>query len=537
MSFKRTLKIIFCSIALIMNMPENLYPQSGKSGGNLFQSDNYENLLLNSGAIPQRFSAIPVLKLNQWNTVFETEGCGLITHIWVTFPFRDKMLGRRNLLKISWDDEPEPSVLVPLSDFFGIPFGYTGHEYQLNSEYLVVAPNNGLNSYFKMPFSKRAKIEIFPEQLESGGGFYIQIDYYRFPDGLPEEFEGLRFHSAFRYENPTEKYGRNYLFLDATGKGLVIGVSFGIEVIYPQSDAWFHGGGDTFFIDGETNPTLLHGIGAEDFFGHSWGVGLREFQSPSFGNPLKEFDVNGELRRLSLYRFFVNDPIPFYSSIRGVIGALGNNYSSVAYWYQTEPHKKFFDIPGSGNMLPESIAPYGTYDIADTSAREWLLLAPFKIDDDNPFETERSFESAETGNEVFHYISRGKPTVTDGNKIKVTWTLRKAVHNFIDFNEIARPAVKNIALPTHVLGYALCYEECSEETDARMFIGFDDDIALRLNNEIIFTGSHSNGFSEENFPVKLKKGKNRILIKLSNFDNTNWRAWIFSFRIERPNPQ
>lgn len=506
--------------------------QDIEAGNLLLNSNQSIKELLDAGATLKRFSAIPKLVKDVWNTLFETEGPGLITHIWFTFPIRDKMLGRRSLLRITWDDEPEPSVLVPLSDFFGIPFGYTGNEFQIDTDYLVVAPNNGLNSYFKMPFAEKAKIEIFPEQLESGGGFYTQVDYYKYSEELPDEFDNLRFHSAFRYENPTERYGRNYLFLDASGKGILAGVTFGIEINYPQVDAWYHGGGDTFFIDGETQPSVLHGIGAEDFFGHSWGVGTQQFQSHSIGNPLKEFDPNGELKRMVLYRFFKNDPITFYSSIRGVIGALGNNYSSVVYWYQTEPHKIFFNIPPADERMPNSIAVYGKYDIKETGSREWLLLAPFLIDENNPFEKEHLFETIETGKEEFVYTSKGKPTLPGGNIINVKWTAKKAHHNFIDFNEIARPAVMYIALPTHVMGYALCYEECSEEKDVNFYFGFDDDAAVRVNENIVYGGSHNNGFEEECFPVKLKKGKNRILIKLSNFDNTNWRAWIFSFRIE-----
>ena len=32
--------------------------------------------------------------------------------------------------------------------------------------------------------------------------------------------------------------------------------------------------------------------------------------------------------------------------------------------------------------------------------------------------------------------------------------------------------------------------------------------------------------------IKLKKGKNRILVKLSNYGNTTWKLWAFSFRLE-----
>ncbi|MFC2084979.1 glycoside hydrolase family 172 protein [Bacteroidota bacterium] len=529
----RTLqKILFLSLLFLVCIFTHQFIAQNNNPNPQINFSQDMNELLESGAVPQRYSAIPRLTKGEWNTLFETEGPGLITHIWMTFPFRDSLLGRRNLIRIYWDDEEEPSVTAPLTDYFGIPLGHTGYEFPLNSYYLVITPNNGLNSYFKMPFAKKAKFEIFPDQIESGAGFYIQVDYYKFPDQLPEDYKDLRFHAAFRFENPCEKYGKNYLFLDAVGKGIFLGVTFGVEMHYPQPDNWVHGGGDSFFIDGEKNPALLHGIGAEDFFGHSWGEGLQQFQSLSVGVPYKQFDEDGILQKLAFYRFFVHDPVPFHSSIRGVLGALGNNYSSVAYWYQTEPHTPFFNVPGSTERMPNSIAHRGTYDIKSGSERTWKILAPFRIDEENPFEKERALESSETGEEEFLYETRGIPTMPGGDTVNVNWTNQTAYHNFVDFNEIARPPIRYIALPIRVLGYASYYEECSEYKEVIAFLGFDDEASVRINDEIVFHGSHQNGFKEVSIPVKLKKGKNRILIKQSNYDNATWRAWVFSFRIE-----
>jgi hypothetical protein len=487
--------------------------------------------LLRSQAKPCRYSLTPSLKEGQWNTIFEADGAGMITHIWFTFPGRDKMLGRRNLIRMFWDGEKEPSVVAPLSDFFGLPFGFTGAEYKISSKYIVIAPNNGLNCYFKMPFAKGAKIEIFPEQLQSGGGFYFQADYLKFPEELPAEYKDLRFHSQFRFENPCENYGRNYLFLDATGKGIFLGVTFGIQINYPKLDSWYHGGGDSIFIDGEKNPTVLHGIGAEDFFGHSWGV--QEFQSPYIGTPYKELDKDGNRKKYALYRFFVEDPVVFQHSIRAVLGAMANNYSSVAYWYQTKPHKKFFEVPKADLRMPDSQAKYGTYDIEPENAREWKLLAPFLMNKNNPFNKVNLFELKETGKEQHTFVwLYGKPTVPDGNKIEVKWTPQKAYHNFIDFNLIARPATKAIATLSNVVGYALRYEQCEKEKNAVIYAGFDDDIVIRVNDKVVMKSSHPKGFEEEACKVRLKKGKNRILVKLSNHFNTTWKLWAFSFRIE-----
>ncbi len=487
--------------------------------------------LLAQQAKPARCSLTPELKEGQWSTLFEADGPGMITHIWFTFPTRDKMLGRRNLIRMFWDGEKEPSVVAPLSDFFCVPFGFTGTEYKINSKYIVIAPNNGFNCYFRMPFAKSAKIEIFPEQIQSGGGFYFQADYLKFPKELPAEYKDLRFHAQFRFENPCENYGRNYLFLDAAGKGMLLGATFGIQINYPKLDSWYHGGGDSIFIDGEENPAVLHGIGAEDFFGHSWGTA--EFQSPYIGTAYQETDKDGKLQRLALYRFFVEDPVVFQHSIRAVLGALGNNHSSVAYWYQTEPHKKFFEVPKADLRMPDSVAKYGTYNVEAANACEWKLLTPFHINEAEPFSKVRAFEEKETGQEKYTFIwPFREPTVPDGNKIEVQWVSQKAYHNFIDLNVISRPAVRTIGLPFNVAGYALRYEECANDRDAVIHVGFDDDIEVRVNDNIVMKGSHPKGFSEESCKVRLNKGRNRILVKTSNYLNTTWKLWAFSFRME-----
>lgn len=499
----------------------------------LYASDNqFENTLifLETGAQSQRVSMLPDLKKGEWNTLFDVEGPGMITHMWFTFPPRDTLLGKRNLLRIYWDNEERPSVEAPLGDFFGVPFGFTGAEFRINSRYIIDAPNNGLNCYFKMPFSKHAKIELFAEQPASSGGFYFQADYYKFSNHLPEDYKNLRFHAQFRFENPCDNYGKNYLFLDAAGKGFLAGVTFGIETNQPELDSWYHGGGDMIYIDGETTPAILHGIGAEDFFGHSWGV--KDFQSSSIGTPYFELNDDKTVKRVALYRFFEKDPIFFQTSLRAVLGALGNCYSSVAYWYQSEPHVPFFDVERAHNRNPGDTARYGTYDIEENNSIEWKLLAPFRVDAINPFEKEQPFEINPLGDENFIYTSTGKPTRPDGNMIKVHWISQKAYHNFIDFNTVARPAVYTIFLQTKVFGYAFSAVESNEEKNVVFHVGFDDDIIIRVNGEIVYKGSHTNGFVNESFPVHLRKGKNPVLIKLSNYDNTTWRSWAFSFRME-----
>jgi hypothetical protein len=485
---------------------------------------------LAAGARSHRVSAIPDLCAGEWNTLLDVDGPGMITHLWFTFPRSDRLLGRRNLLRFFWDDEAEPSVVAPLSDFFGLPFGFTGTEYQLKSRYLVVAPNNGLNCYFRMPFARRARVEIFPDQLQSGGGFYFQADHYSFDHGLPACCGDLRFHAQFRLENPCEAYGRNYLFLAATGQGLLLGATCGIQVQEPRLDSWYHGGGDTILIDGEDKPGVLHGIGAEDFFGHSWGVD--EFQSPAVGTPWRQTGESGGADRVSLYRFFLDDPVPFRTSIRGVLGAMNNAHSSVAYWYQSEPHVPFFAVPPADKRLPDSSVPYGRFDLDPGGGVAWRLLAPFALDTEHPFEAELPLEQHESGAEIAALHVDGHATRSDGNELSVGWTAQIAQHHFVDFHTVARPAVRTIRLLTGVVGYAVAYVESEQIQDVRLHVGFDDEIRVRVNSDVVLSRSHDRGFELATCVAHLVPGTNRIFVKLSNHDNHTWRYWGFCLRWE-----
>jgi hypothetical protein len=59
----------------------------------------------------------------------------------------------------------------------------------------------------------------------------------------------------------------------------------------------------------------------------------------------------------SLYRFHLDSPIPFTKSLRATIehghaNHRSDNYYSVAYWYQTEPHAAFAALPTVDERIP-----------------------------------------------------------------------------------------------------------------------------------------------------------------------------------------
>ncbi len=80
-------------------------------------------------------------------TLANVAGPGVVTQFWCTISSRDPYFLRRIVLRMYWDGENNPSVEVPIGDFFG-----TGFEYKQHISQFVGMSSGGYYSYFPMPF-------------------------------------------------------------------------------------------------------------------------------------------------------------------------------------------------------------------------------------------------------------------------------------------------------------------------------------------------------------------------------------------------
>src|SRR5699024_1387085 len=93
------------------------------------------------------------IKAGQTDTLANIDGPGAIKQIWMT----PTGTWRDEILRIYWDGEDEPSVEVPLGDFFAMGW----HDFhQISSLAVAVNPGSGLNSYWVMPFRKHCTITL-----------------------------------------------------------------------------------------------------------------------------------------------------------------------------------------------------------------------------------------------------------------------------------------------------------------------------------------------------------------------------------------
>jgi len=280
-------------------------------------------------------------------------GPGAITHIWMT----QRNHYRECLLKITWDNASQPSVMVPLGDFFGLGHGIVNSYQSL----LFTASTNynnqfnqgcALNCYARMPFSERAVVELVNESAEKHGQyFYIDTEAYDKP--LPD---AGYFHAEFRRTNPFGGWGHeirvntpeanivnlgrqawanNYIILDTQGRGQYIGCNLSVTNF---QGTWWGEGDDMIWVDGYKWPPDLHGTGSEDYLNQAWGM-----QSNAFlrnGSSIHETQTKGYQ---TSYVLHVENPVRFRKQIKVTIehghgNHLANEMSSVAYWYADRPY-------------------------------------------------------------------------------------------------------------------------------------------------------------------------------------------------------
>jgi hypothetical protein len=273
-------------------------------------------------------------------------GPGVIVQFWVTIGAKDKYFLRRLLLRMYWDGEQNPSVEVPIGDFFG-----TGFQYKHFVTPYIGMSSGGYYSYFPMPFQKSARIEVVNQTGAEVNSFYYHIDYQKLEK--PLEPEVAYFHSQWHRDvRTTDK--SNYVVLEAEGEGHFVGLNMSMQSY--DGGLGYLEGDEMVYVDGEQWPSM-YGTGTEDYFISGWYFNRGEFAAPYHGLILKD----DSLGRIAAYRFQIQDAVPFKKSIRftiehGHANTEAADYSSTAYWYQKEPHRKFDPLLPPGMRIPLRVA-------------------------------------------------------------------------------------------------------------------------------------------------------------------------------------
>jgi hypothetical protein len=328
--------------------PENFTGEKGR--GAMATEGTGKNAARNLG---QGWKISPSIRIKggETFTLADIQGSGAIQHIWMT-PTGN---WRCSILRIYWDDETEPSVEVPVGDFFGMGWGQYAH---LNSLPITVNPGSAFNSYWQMPFRKRARLTM-QNIDEKDMVLYYQIDYTL--TQVPAD--AAYFHAQFRRVNPLP-FKQVYTLVDGIrGAGHYVGTYMAWGV---HNRGWWGEGEIKFYMDGDKDFPTIAGTGTEDYFCGSYNFENRitrqyqEFSTAYAGlhQVIKPDGVYQSQQRFGMYRWHITDPVRFKQDLRVTIQALGwkqnspgeylplqDDIASVVYWYQAEPHAKFPPLP------------------------------------------------------------------------------------------------------------------------------------------------------------------------------------------------
>jgi hypothetical protein len=316
------------------------------------------------------------LQPGQTVTLLQAEGPGKVAHFYWTTINASRFHFRQLVLRAWWDCEATPSIEAPLGDLFGVPHSTPVVFQSLGA---VVNPGAagvmtwGLNLYLPMPFAASARMELTYEPIPGIPAdvmaFWYHIELEHYPQPLPGDVG--RLHAQWRRENPTtSKAGtdanspgwngsnlggaENYVALQAEGCGQMVGLHLQVDNL---GGGWYGEGDDMVFIDGQRGeqwPPAYHGTGTEEIFGggasptHPYAgpyTGFHRVENPSYAG------------KNAMYRWYLADPIRFQRSLTWTIehghdNNYANDYTSLATWYQVEPHAPFTALPDVVGRLP-----------------------------------------------------------------------------------------------------------------------------------------------------------------------------------------
>ncbi len=251
------------------------------------------------------------------------EGAGKITYFYLT----DDSHGELHpglVLKVYWDDAKEPSINVPLWNFFG---AFESKTIDFQSRFIQVN-HMCYMSTLPMPYSKRARFVLANDSDED----YSRVIAYGIDYEKNAAFatEKSRLHAEWNRTNPT---GGMHTYFETTGTGHYIG---NFLQVHSKYDGWWGEGDTIFHLDGKA---ITHTPGTEDEYGSCWA-----FEKLFSYNDLGYLQMEEGKNRM--YRWYAGNPVRFKNSLKVEVqnqrldnGQIPSNddYVSVSFWYQDAP--------------------------------------------------------------------------------------------------------------------------------------------------------------------------------------------------------
>jgi hypothetical protein len=256
----------------------------------------------------------------------------------------------------------------------------------IDSAVVAVNPGSGFNSFWQMPFRKTARLTM-ENRSAKPLTIYYQIDFSQGPVPANAGY----FHAQFRTGKADPAAGAYTLVDGVKGRGQYVGTYLRHRALSP---GWWGEGEVKFYMDGDKEFPTIAGTGEEDYFLGSYSFIKRDakgaYVETSYASAYAGFlatqarNIDADYfkpdaeRRYGEYRWHILDPVRFQSDLKVTIQNIGwkgaslarivgdgtylplqDDLSSVAYWYQAEPHAPFPKLPSAPALAdpPKPAAP------------------------------------------------------------------------------------------------------------------------------------------------------------------------------------
>ncbi len=426
---------------------------------------------------PTRIEAHSTATLARWR------GPAIVRELRLAWP-----TGTTPRLRIRYDGARSYAVDSPVHRFFG-PFQGVS---------LFAHGTNDSSCYLPMPFRESCELEVVNDHADP-----VEVTGEAAIERVPSFAPGWGyFHARHQRTAPTDGH-RPHQVLYVRGRGHWLGMT----LYHTGHD---HGGGDFAVIDGEGDrPAFLHGINGEDYFTFAWfGKGAH--------HPYAVAHSNDEGR----YRHHFENVYPFSTSLALEWGAFaGLSPESVAVWYQDSPE----DTSVADGARADSVL--------------WDVFGPVAIPPGQAAEPPSHF----AGLPAVADLDEGKTfeCVLVKERFRSGWMKEWSVGPMLNLTYVARHGTKiDYEAELGGNGHAFLarrFVEAQEAGSVRHRFAHDDPIEIWVNGERVYQGeSRFNGFESTAVDLPFRRGRNEVVVRLTNFFNRNFNWTGFLLRPESP---
>jgi len=299
----------------------------GQTVESLSSTDDFQGLEKTSKVWNDKYSSLDAVEDCRAGTVvdlpagqtlelWDGQGPATVTTFAIDSTIHQPDILRNVLLKIYWDGNTDPSVAVPLGDFFG-----SAWQRWRGQSMFFGSVGDTFFCRFPMPFQKSARFVLENQSAQS-------VDL-TFGVTTGPHIDGGYFHAGWR-NSSAQQAGSPHTVLKTSGHGRYAGCI--LSVNSADRSFWVLESDESMVIDGVKR---WQGTGLEDYFNSGWYYG-NVFARPLHGLP------NKAPFRTVQYRLHPTEPILFDQNFkmefeRGPNHASHAAYESVSFYYLDEP--------------------------------------------------------------------------------------------------------------------------------------------------------------------------------------------------------